>query len=105
VITGVINSDYEAVVALLVLGTGALQQQVATVVDTGFNGHLTLPPTVIASLQLQWLGRDPAELADGSMQLFDVYRGTVLWNGQPRAIDIDEADSQPLLGMRMLQAA
>jgi clan AA aspartic protease len=102
VISGVVNSDLEALVEVVVFGSGASQLRVTAAVDTGFNGHLILPPTVVATLQLPWLGADPAELADGRVELFDVYRATVLWQGQPRTIEIEESNSQPLLGMKLL---
>jgi predicted aspartyl protease len=41
-------------------------------------------------------------LADGSVELFDVYRALVVWDGQPRQVEVDAADANPLLGMRML---
>ena len=102
-ITGSVNTDLEPIVRLVVLGSGSLQQQVEALVDTGFTGYLTLPPAAITALQLTWLGRDQGTLADGSVLLFDVYRGTVLWNGRPRTIEVEAASAQPLAGMTLLE--
>lgn len=77
--------------------------EVETVIDTGFNGFLTLPPAIIAALGLPWLCRQQGELADGSIQTFDVYVATVDWHGQSRSVEVEAADSQPLLGTALLQ--
>lgn len=42
-------------------------------IDTGVDGSLTLPPTVIAALQLAWRGRGRTLLADGSESVFDIH--------------------------------
>jgi predicted aspartyl protease len=42
-------------------------------------------------------------LADGSEYVFDVYDGSIVWDGIVRNIFVDEADAQPLVGMRLLK--
>jgi clan AA aspartic protease len=73
------------------------------VIDTGFNGFLTLPPARLASLGATWLYRGQAVLADGSVQVFDVYTVTVIWDSQPRRVEAESVDAAPLAGMALLQ--
>jgi predicted aspartyl protease len=40
-------------------------------------------------------------LGDGSETLFDVYDAQAIWNGQYREIEVNAAETEPLLGMRM----
>ena len=47
-IEGVVNAHYEAVVRLSLRNSSGQTRDVDTVVDTGFNGFLTLSPTLIA---------------------------------------------------------
>jgi predicted aspartyl protease len=61
-----------------------------------------LPSDLIASLGLDWRSSARGVLADGSECLFDVYAGTLIWDGQDRGILIDEADTDPLVGMSLL---
>jgi predicted aspartyl protease len=61
-----------------------------------------LPPELIASLGLDWRSSGRGILADGSECVFDVYAGKVNWDGQERRILIDEADTDPLVGMALL---
>jgi hypothetical protein len=51
---------------------------------------------------LTWLGREQGTLADGSVDLFDVYRATVIWDGQPRLVEVEAADVDALVGMALL---
>jgi predicted aspartyl protease len=62
-----------------------------------------LPPDLIAALGLRWQTVERATLADGSECLFDVYEAKVVWDGKVRQILVDEADADPLLGMRLLR--
>jgi predicted aspartyl protease len=54
--TGAVNARLEAVLELTVQSRES-QQEIEAVIDTGFNGFLTLPPTIINMLSLRWLAR------------------------------------------------
>ena len=101
-ITGAFNASYEAVIPLTVRGPKGQGQNVEAVIDTGFTGFLTLHSSLIALLGLAWLGREQAILGDGSIRLFDVYSATVIWNGQPRTVEVDAADTVSLVGMGLI---
>ena len=47
-IDGVVNAVREAIIELTVLGPAGQAQRVAFVVDTGFDGGITLPSTIAA---------------------------------------------------------
>ena len=70
--------------------------------DTGFDGHLKLLPDTIQELELARSGYRYGELADGTTVQFMSHAATILWDGQPRSVQIIEADSAPLLGMELL---
>jgi clan AA aspartic protease len=101
-ITGVVNANREAIVRLVVTGPSGQQQDTEAIIDTGFTGFLTLPPARVTALGLSWLSRQPGILADGSVDIFDVYVATVMWDGQPRTVEVEAADTEPLVGMSLL---
>jgi clan AA aspartic protease len=103
--TGTVNTDLEPLFRLTVRDPGGQPHDVEAVIDTGFNGFLTLPPALIAALGLPWLCRQEGQLADGSLQAFDVYVATVDWHGQLRSVEVEAADAQPLLGMALLHGS
>lgn len=101
-IVGVVNSVREAVIRLAVLGSKG-QIEIEAVVDTGFDGFISLSRAVISELGFRFHRRGRAVLADGSEIIFDVYEATVIWDGEPRRVEVDEADTDPLVGMGLLE--
>ena len=102
-ISGTVTRLLEATFLLEVRGGGEGLHQVAVIIDTGFSGDLTLPQSIIDSLDLPWLCRQQGMLADGRLHIFDVYTGTVEWGGLVRTIEIEAAEVEPLLGMSLLE--
>lgn len=101
-IHGIVTASREAVIRISVHGPNGQEQEIEAVLDTGFNGFLTLPPAIVAVLGLPLIGRGRAILANGSEDVFNVYEVTVLWDGQPRVVETDAADTDALVGMSML---
>ena len=79
------------------------RQEIEAVVDTGYTGWLTLPPTVIAALNLRWRSLGRGVLADGSVSAFDVYQAKVVWDGRVRPVFVDEFAATLLVGMALLR--
>jgi predicted aspartyl protease len=98
-IYGVVNLRREATLSLVVGSSSGQLEVIDTIVDTGFDGFLSLPSQIIVRLGLPWTISNTATLGDGSETLFDFYAGTVIWDGQYRTIDIAESETEPLLGM------
>ena len=103
-IEGVVNAALEAVIALPVSGSAGQTQEVEAVIDTGYNGFLTLPPALVRDLGLPFVTSGRATLANGSEDVFDVYDVTVLWEGQSMSVLVDAADTTPLVGMGLLES-
>jgi clan AA aspartic protease len=99
---GKVNQNCEATLPI-VLRNVDIMKSVDAVIDTGFSGFLTLPSSIIAELDLTWKGRDVATLGDGTYCIFEVYIANVIWDGEYRAIDINESETVPLIGMRLLR--
>ena len=85
-ILGTVNASYEAVITLTVQGPSGLTRNIEAVVDTGFNGFVSLPQTLVTELGLPFLTNESAMLADGSMVRFSVHEATTLWDSRPRRI-------------------
>lgn len=51
-ISGVVTGDRQAVIPLKVRGPTGQEQEIEAVIDTGFDGCLSLPSSVIVSLGL-----------------------------------------------------
>jgi clan AA aspartic protease len=102
-IHGVVNFRYELTLPIVVGNANGQREFVNTVIDTGFDGFLSLPSEIIVRLGLSWRTSNIATLGDGSKTLFDFYDGTVIWDGEYRSIDIAESETEPLLGLAILR--
>ncbi len=101
-IFGTVTELLDAIIALSVRSDDGRSQQLEVVVDTGFSGELTLPPSLVELMGLPWLCRQQGVLADGQLHTFDVYEATVVWGGEERSVEVESADIEPLVGMSLL---
>lgn len=101
-IEGAVNADYEAVITLALRGQAGQAREIEVVIDTGYNGFLSLPPVLVAELELPVVGPSQATLANGVVETFDVHDATVIWDGRPRDIEVDAVGPVPHAGMLIL---
>ena len=97
--------NLQAWVAVEILARNSQPHTVEVLLDTGFNGNLKLTAATIRELELARSGYRYGELADGTTTRFMGYSATVLWDGDPLTVHIIEADSDPMLGMELLQGS
>jgi predicted aspartyl protease len=65
-IAGIVNAEFEPIISLSICGSDGKVYLQDAIVDTGFNGWLSLPPEFITQLNLSWKRRGRAILGDGS---------------------------------------
>jgi clan AA aspartic protease len=105
VITGVVTAAGTAVIPLTVQSTTGHEEPLDAIVDTGFNGFLTLPLPQIAKLGFPYEGNIEVVLGDGRGVNVDVFLDTVVWEGQIREGTVVAADGSPLVGMALLSGS
>lgn len=101
-ITGEVTANREARIVLVVRGPSGREAQINPVIDTGFTEYLTLSPRLIADLGLPQEDTAETILADGSVVPVTIYRATVVWDGQERAVPVEASQGGSLVGMSML---
>jgi clan AA aspartic protease len=99
---GIVNQSCEAILPVVVKNDPK-RKLFDAVIDTGFSGFLTLPASIISELDLTWKGRDLATLGDGTSCIFDVYIAIIIWDGEYCTVDINESETNPLIGMQLLR--
>lgn len=100
--TGFVTFDREAVMGMAVRGPRAQEARVEAIIDTGFNGFLTLPVRLIADLALPFAGTTRVALGDGSEVRMDIFEAIVLWDSEERSVVVLVAEGSALIGMSML---
>ena len=104
-LTGHVNSTPEAVLPLRLEGPSGRRVEIDAVVDTGFDGSLSLPMQTIQALSLNRLSSGRGVLADGTVLLFGIYGVTVMWEDGPRLVEANAIENVPLVGMSLLQGS
>ena len=56
-ISGVVTHDRQAVIHLTVRGPAGQEQEIEAIIDTGFDGSLSLPSLIVVQLGLPWRQR------------------------------------------------
>jgi clan AA aspartic protease len=101
-IHGVVSRNREATISLVIVNENRQTKLITAVIDTGYTGYLSLPSEIITELNLSWTGIDRGTLGDGSEVTFEVYAAKVIWDGEYRDIPINEAETDPLIGISLL---
>lgn len=101
--TGQVNSKREAVISLTLCKSQTEERQIETVIDTGYSGYLALSAELIAEFSLISIGTQQVTLADGREVDSAIYPATIVWDGRRRAIEIDNLETVPLVGMALLE--
>ena len=102
-ILGSVNTNREAVIQIAVLSDSKQVKSVRPVIDTGYTGDLMLPRATINELGLTFRGIQDAILGDGSLKLFEMYAGSVIWDGKIRRVEVNASETETLVGMGLLE--
>jgi clan AA aspartic protease len=101
-IRGHVNALHEAIIPLRLRGPTGKELVIDAIIDTGFTGKLTLPQSVIQSLELINPIAGEAALADGTIRHYDVFEADLLWDGHWKRVAISELGDEVLAGMKLL---
>jgi clan AA aspartic protease len=101
-IVGVVTSRREAVINIGVHNQQGQAIDIEAVIDTGYDGYVTLPADTIAALGLGKIGSGRTLLANGAEDQFDIYEAVVEWDGFQLRLEVDSAETDPLIGMALL---
>jgi clan AA aspartic protease len=104
-VQGWLREDGQAVVELEVVRQDGSKRAVPAIIDTGFNGQVSLARRVIDELNppLTYEVTVEVELASGTVIEEDVYSGTIRFDGQEQTAEIIVTDSgDTLIGTGLL---
>ncbi len=74
------------------------------IVDTAFDGELSLPGNILIQLHATYFTDRMSRMADGSLSSCSVYTIELVWDGQPRLTEVVHLDNAPLLGVQLMDS-
>ncbi len=77
--------------------------EIECVVDTGFEGFLTLPTAIVLDWGLLYIASIDANLADNSHITTNVHQSTILWNDVERIIPVLAMGRRSLIRTALLE--
>lgn len=101
-LTGHVTAENEAIVRIQVVGPAGQICPVEAAIDTGYDGFLTLPVSLIHELDLPYVGTARATLGDGNQVRMTLFRAAVLWEEEPCEVLVLASEGGVLLGMALL---
>jgi clan AA aspartic protease len=92
----------QAQIKVLLRISGYPDLEVGCVIDTGFEGALTLPLIVVKKFQLPYVARINANLANDDNFVTPVHVATVVWDGAEIEVPVLAMGRRPLVGTLLL---
>ena len=77
--------------------------QVEFVVDTGFDGALAVPPSVLNVLDATFVARQAVQLAGKVVRRTAYYSVEIEWDGASRLVEAMLVDGRPLMGYEVME--
>lgn len=102
-IVGRVDARLNLYLPVVVRGFNGQELALDALLDTGFSDFLSLTDEQIQTLGLLPSGVAESELADGSIVPVTLYTAVVVWEGIERLIEVVGGDSDPLLGVKLLE--
>ena len=100
---GSVNDHLEPWIEISIQDRHRESNLVQAILDTGFNGFLTSQTAWLLDMDVECSGQARVTLADGNEIVSDLFIAMVLWDGQWITIDVEAADTDPLIGMALLR--
>jgi clan AA aspartic protease len=100
---GHVDPALRALISIDAVKSDDSTEPLTAIIDTGFNGELTLSREQIQELDFPQIGTRDIDLGDDSTATTEVHLGVVLWDGEPRPVMVLRAGDTPLVGMELME--
>ena len=100
--SGRVSPRFEPLVPVELVGSDGRIHEIEVVLDTGFDGELSLPAEVIHRLGFPVYDDFVSTLANGRDIGTTGWEGQIMWHGRRRNIVVLETEGSSLMGMWLL---
>ena len=104
VLKGIVNDREEPVVNLHLVSSKGHSHRHPVIIDTGFNGNLSVPEKLAKRYGWPWIGNESYEIATGDVVEQKVFLGEIRWFGvQQQVYAVASHADDILMGTRLLR--
>ena len=102
-IRGFVNEHDEPIIQLQ-LGLSQREIKRDAVIDTGFNGYISVPKPIVQESGWDFLGSEEYELASGELIVADAFLGKIVFDGKNTVVYALASDTADILiGTKLLR--
>ncbi len=94
---GIVNLSGEPLVKTILLSINGRQYGHDAIIDTGFNGSLSIPEKLAKRYQWKWAGYESYEVATGDIVQQNIYLGYIAWFGKNQEVYAVSTHSRDIL--------
>ena len=103
-IEGIVNNFDEPIIKLDICLSNNNSKKVNAIIDTGFNGYISIPTTLIEASNWDFLGTEEYELANGDIVEEKVYLGKIVFDGDElQVFSLTNRTNDVLIGTKVLK--
>ena len=100
-VKGFINENLEPIISIGIYFSTL--NTFDAIIDTGFNGYISIPEKIIKLTSWIFIGHDEYELADGKILKEKVYLGEIIFNGKVQKVYVlSNKTKDILIGTKLL---
>jgi len=103
-IEGFVNEFDEPIIEIDMKFNTEGSKKIEAIVDTGFNGYISLPTPLIEKCKWEFLGTEEYELANGEVTIEKVYLGDIIFDGEELLVfGLANRSYDTLIGTKLLK--
>jgi clan AA aspartic protease len=104
VLNGIVNDRDEPVVSLHLISSKGRSRLHPVIIDTGFNGNLSVPEKLAKKYGWPWIGNESYEIATGDVVEQKVFLGEINWfDHRQQVYAVASHADDILMGTRLLR--
>jgi len=103
-IEGIVNNFDEPIIKLNINIPNNKSKKVNAIINTGFNGYISIPTILIEQSKWDFIGTEEYELANGDIVEEKIYLGKIIFDGDEiKVISLTNRTKDVLIGTKVLK--
>ncbi|MBM3709897.1 MAG: hypothetical protein FJW61_05700 [Actinobacteria bacterium] len=103
-IEGIVNNFDEPIIKLDLILSNNISKTISAIIDTGFNGYISVPINFVKESDWDFIGTEEYELANGEIVEERVFIGKIIFDGEElQVFSLTNRSIDILIGTKILK--